>query len=86
MAGVEVLAFFDRARLQEHVDEHVEEGGWGGAACGPVDGPFVDYGEDEVAEDGLEEEHAWDEVAEDVDGAAEVAGVDVGEAEGVGHL
>ena len=52
----------------------------------PIHAPLIDNGENQVPEDGLEEEHARNEVAEDVDGAAEVAGVDVGEAEGVGHL
>ena len=52
----------------------------------PVDGPLVDDANGEVAEDGLEKDHAGEEVAPDVDGGFEVAGVDEGEAEGVGHL
>ena len=86
LARVQLL--LDGAGREEHVDEHVEEARRRLRVRRrvPVDGPFVDDGEDEVAEDALEEEHARDEVAPDVDGRFEVAGVDEGEAERVGHL
>lgn len=68
----------DRAGLQEHVDEHVEQAGRRAAARSrPVDGPFIEYREDKIAEDGLKKDHARDEVAPDVDGGLEVPGVDV---------
>ena len=69
---------FDLTRRKEHVDQHVEKSGRLLSDRQPVDAPFVDDGEDEVAEDGLEEDHAGDEVAQDVDGCLKVAGVNVG--------
>lgn len=84
LAGIEALS--DGAGRQEHVDEHVEKTGWLVANGIPINAPFPDDGQNEIAEDALEENHAGNEVAPDVDGRAEVAGVDVGEAERVGHL
>jgi hypothetical protein len=76
----------DRAGRQEHVNEHVQERRGLFTNSIPVDAPFPDDGQDEVAEDALEEDHAGNEVAPDVDWRLEVARVDVGKAEGVGHL
>lgn len=81
-----VKLLFNRAWRKEHVDEHIQQAWWLLSDGIPVDRPLIDDGEDEVAEDGLEKDHAGEEVAKDVDWCAEVAGVDIGEAEGVGHL
>ena len=57
---------FERGGGEEHVYQHVEEGGWGLAAGVPVYGPFVEDADDEVAEDGEEEDHGGDKVGVDV--------------------
>ena len=56
------------------------------SCAGPVDAPFVKYCEDKVAEDGLEEDHARDEVTPDVYWVLEVEGVDEGPDKRVRHL
>jgi len=76
LSCVELFFGFDGAGLEEHVDEHVQQAG-GVASDGiPINAPFVDDTEDEVAEDGLEEDHARHEVAPDVDLGLEESGVD----------
>ena len=75
LSRVELL--LDSARLQEHVDQHVEKARRRLPNRIPINAPFVDDGKDQVPKDGLKEYHARNEVAEDVDGAAEVACVDI---------
>ena len=74
------------ARLQEHVDQHVQESRRLLASAEPIDRPLIDNAENEVTEDGLEEDHARDEVTPDIDRLLEVTGVDVREAQRVGHV
>ena len=57
----------DRAWGQEHIDEHVKKAGRLLANGEPVDRPLEDDGEDKVSKYGLEEDHARDEVAPNVD-------------------
>lgn len=86
LATVKLLAIDDRTRREEHVNQHVQQTGWRLSDGVPVNAPFVDDSEDQVTEDGLEEDHAGNEVTPDVDRRLEVAGVDVGEAQVVCHV
>lgn len=81
-----VQLLFDSARRQEHIDEHVQQSRRLLSNSVPVNAPLVDNGENQIPEDGLEENHAREEVAENVNRSLEVAGVDVRQAQGVGHL
>lgn len=81
-----VKLFFDGTGLQEHVDKHVEQTGRVSTDGIPVDRPLVNDTEDKVTKDGLEEDHARDEVAPDIDRSLEVLGVDIGKTEGIGHV
>jgi len=76
----------DGTRAQEHEDKHVEQTRGALSTILPVHGPLVENGNDEVAEDRLEEQHAGNEVTPDVDFGFEVPCVDVLEAESIGHL
>ena len=80
LTAVKLFAFDDRTGRQEHVDQHVQQARWRLSNGVPVNTPLVDDGEDQVTEDRLEEDHAGNEVAPDIDRSLEVAGVDVGEA------
>ena len=84
LTGVKLL--FDRTRRKEHVNQHVEQTRGLLSNAVPVDAPFVNDTEDQVAEDGLEEDHARNEVAPDVNRRTEVTSVDVAEAQVVGHV
>jgi hypothetical protein len=86
LSGVQLFFGVDGAGLEEHVDEHVEQAGGVATERVPVDAPFVDDAEDEVAEDGLEEDHARHEVAPDVDLGFEEARVDERPHQTVGHV
>jgi hypothetical protein len=67
LTSVELRSIFDSSRRQEHVDQHVEQIGWGGRGSRPVDGPLVDDTDDEVTEDTVEEEHLGNELGVDVE-------------------
>ena len=67
MAGVQFFPVGDSARLQEHVDEHVQEAGRLLLDGDPVHTPLVDDREDKVAKDGLEENHTGEKVAPNID-------------------
>lgn len=67
LASVELRSVLDSSRRQEHVDQHVEQIGWGGRRSRPVDGPLVDDTDDEITEDTVEEEHLGDELGIDVE-------------------
>lgn len=45
---------------KEHVNQHVEQSRWASGRLRPVDRPLVDDADNEVAKDGVEEEHLWD--------------------------
>jgi hypothetical protein len=84
LVGIELL--IDCTRAQEHEDKHVQQAGGVLSAILPVHGPLVEDSDDEVAEDGLEEQHAGKEVTPDVDLGFEVPSVHVLEAKSIGHL
>ena len=67
LASVKLRSVLDSSRRQEHVDQHVEQIGWGGRGGRPVDGPLVDDTNDEVTEDAVEEEHLGNELGVDVE-------------------
>lgn len=65
--------FFDIAWLEEHIDEHIQQARSGrsltlAVVVAPVNGPFEDDGENEIAEDGLEKDHAGDKIGPNIDG------------------
>ena len=86
LTRVESNAAVEGTRLQEHVDQHVQETRRLPASAEPVDRPLIDDAEDEITEDGLEEDHTRDKVTPYIDRLLEVAGVDVREAQRVGHV
>lgn len=71
---------------EEHLDEHVEEVGRVAAGGLPVDRPFVDDADDEVAKDRLHEEDLREELGPDQLGAPKVQVVEDLEADGERHL
>jgi len=69
-----LLSFLDLTGFEEHVDEHVQQSRWISIRWFmrpnriPINTPFVEDGEDKIAEYGLEEDHSWDEIAPYIDG------------------
>jgi hypothetical protein len=86
LSSVKLFALRNSSRLEEHVNKHVEQSRRLAASAQPINRPFVNNANNKVAKDGLEEDHARDEVTPDVNGLLEVASIDVREAERVGHV
>lgn len=87
LTSVERLLWGDGARLKEHGNEHVEKLGDGAAVWfSPVGTPLDDNTDDEVAEDGLEEEHLGNEFCIDADHALEMNVIGQLEADSERHL
>ena len=86
LTSVELFAWLDCSRRQEHVDQHVEQIGWGGGRGRPVDGPLVDDTNDEVSKDTVEKEELGDEFGIDVEVFFEVQMVGYLQADGECHL
>lgn len=84
LSGVQLL--INETRSQEHVDQHVEQTWRRRVGLGPVNRPFVDDTDDQVAEDGLEEDHSRNEVTPDVDRLLEVTSVEPRKAQRVRHV
>jgi len=84
LPSVELL--LDGTGLQEHVNKHVEQSRRVLSDSNPIDGPLVDDGEDEIAKNGLEKDHARNEVGKDVDWSLEMTSINVRKAKRIGHL
>ena len=80
------IRVFKGTGLQEHVDQHVQQGRRILTPGRPVNAPLVDDRERQVAEDGLEEDHARHKVAPNVDRSLEVACVDKRPHQRKGHV
>lgn len=57
----------DRPGGKEHVNQHVEQSRWTCRRLRPVDTPLVDDANNEVAKDGVEEEHLGDKFGVNVE-------------------
>jgi hypothetical protein len=86
LAGEKLRGGVDRTWLQEHVDEHRKERRGLSRRFAPVDRPLVEDADDEVAKDGLQENHLGDEVCVDIDWALETDVVRELKAESKSHL
>lgn len=87
LAGVELVLGLDRARREEHVDEHVEQARRRDeAGLRPVDAPLVDDADDEVAKDRLHEQDLGHELGVDRPVVLEAEVVRDLQADGERHL
>jgi hypothetical protein len=78
--------FGNSTGAQEHEDKHVEQTRRVLSDFHPIHRPLVEDSDNEVTENGLEEQHAGNEVTPDVNLRLEVSCVDQLEAESIGHL
>lgn len=73
LSSIQLFAWFYLARLQEHVNKHIQQSGCIVVHRSPIDCPFVDDGENKVPKYRLEENHSRHKVTPYVDWALEMA-------------